>query len=170
MMMNPTHIHLVLNHVAILGTIFSFVLLMAGITMKNETIRSLAFTGFVVSAVAAIPVFLTGESAEHAIKHLPGVVKDTIEEHEEAADVSFWLIEILGTAALASLFFGRKKFFSATFFMSLFALLGFTAMGAISYTGYLGGKIRHTEISGVTAVTNTLQNEAKDSDEEKEKD
>lgn len=163
--MNPTHIHLVLNHVAILGAIFSIVLLIAGIVKKNETIRTIAFIGFVVSALAAIPVFLTGESAEDSVKHLAGVVKDTIEEHEEAADFSFWMIEVLGAVSLAALLFCRKKFFSTNLFLGLVTLLSLVAGSSISYTGYLGGKIRHTEISCGTNVQGTDQGGEKNGNE-----
>ncbi|MCX6291006.1 MAG: hypothetical protein NT126_04515 [Bacteroidetes bacterium] len=153
--MNSTYIHLVLNHVAVLGAVFSFLLFIAGIMKRNETISTIAFAGFVISALAAIPVFLTGEPAEDSVKNLVGVFKPGIEEHEEAAEVSLWLIEILGIISLTALLFRKRKIFSSIMFVGIFALLSSVATGAISYTGYLGGKIRHTEIAGTSTATGT---------------
>lgn len=166
--MNSTHIHLLLNHVAILGAVFSIMLLIVGIVRKNETMLAIALTGFVIAALSAIPVFLTGEPAEESVEHLAGVVKATIEEHEESAEVSIWFIELLGALSLAGLIFRKRSLMTKKVFMIPLLALSLISAGTISYTGYLGGKIRHTEISGNAGVQGTDQGGEKEKGEEDE--
>lgn len=73
--MNTTHIHLLLNHVAILGALFSVILLLAGMFIKSDILKKTALLGFVLAALASIPVFLTGEPAEESVEHLPGICR-----------------------------------------------------------------------------------------------
>ena len=145
--MNSTHLHLVLNHVVIMAALFSAVLFLFGVFRKNETIKNVALFGFVISALSAIPVFLTGEPAEESVEHLPGVFESAIDAHEDAATFSLWMIEIAGIVALGSLLLKKVQFFRSSIFTAAFTLISFVSAGAISYTGYLGGQIRHSEIS-----------------------
>lgn len=145
--MNPVHIHLLLNHVSIMAAIFSVLVFAYGFFRKNSSVINVSLAGFVLAALAAIPVFLSGEPAEDAVEHLPGVVEATIEQHEEAAEIALWMIELSGIAALAGLVMRANRFFTGKVFYGLMFILSLISAGSISYTGYLGGKIRHTEIA-----------------------
>lgn len=145
--MNQTHFHLVGNHVAILASLFSLVILIAGMYSRNQTLKRTALFGFVVSMLFAIPVYLTGETAEHSVKKIAGISKDLIHEHEESGELSIWFIAALGIVSLAGLAFMEKLFSLKKYFYGFTLIIGLVAAGSISYTGYLGGKIRHPEIS-----------------------
>lgn len=145
--MNSVHIHLLLNHVSIMAAIFSVLVFAYGFFRRNSSVINIALAGFVLAALAAIPVFLSGEPAEEAVEHLPGVVEAVIEEHEEAAEIALWLIEISGLAALTGLVMRANQFFTGKVFYGLMLVLSLVSAGSISYAGYLGGKIRHTEIA-----------------------
>lgn len=155
--MSQTHIHLLLNHVAIMAALFSAILFLFGAIRKNETIKNVALIGFVLAAVAAIPVFLTGEPAEESVEKLPGVLESVIEAHEEAAEFAIWMIGIAGLAALGSLLLKNVSFFKTTVFAGIMVVISLVSASAISYTGYLGGQIRHTEISGNATIQNGQQ-------------
>ena len=154
--MNTTHIHLLLNHVAILGALFSVILLLAGMFIKSDILKKTALLGFVLAALASIPVFLTGEPAEESVEHLPGIVEATIHEHEESAEFSIWAIEALGAFSLL----GFIMMFRGSSIKS-----GFMGLVLISYTGYLGGKIRHTELSPTSGVPVNSGGEAEEEDD-----
>ena len=65
----------------------------------------------VIVALAAVPVYLTGEPAEDGVKSLPDVSKDFMERHEEAAGAAFTGVVVLGVIgyfALASGFLTGK--------------------------------------------------------------
>lgn len=155
--MNTTHVHLLLNHVSILGALFSAVVFAWGIFRNDKSIRLVALVGFIVSALAAIPVFTTGEDAEEAVENLAGVSKSLIESHEDTANVALWLIEALGLFSLIILIGERLQWKFVSKITLPLLLLAVVAAGSISYTGYLGGKIRHTEISGANASAGAVQ-------------
>jgi hypothetical protein len=50
---------------------------------KSEEIKKMCLWVFVLGAVVALPVYLTGEPAEEVVEHLPGVAESFIESHEE---------------------------------------------------------------------------------------
>ena len=108
--MNPAHLHLILNHVPVVGTLFGLALLGWGLLRKSEELTKTSLGILIIIALLAIPVYLTGEPAEEIVEHLPGVNEASIEQHEEAALVAFVGILIVGAAALVSLvLFGRSK-------------------------------------------------------------
>jgi uncharacterized membrane protein len=150
--MNATHIHLLLNHFPIIGTLIGSALLIWGFFKKQDNIKIAACTIIVVMALIAIPVFLTGEPAEEAVEHLPGIAENIIEEHEEAAQFAIWILGFTGLMALISMIAYRvnhrlvRTAFTLTLILSI---LGFAAMAR---TGYTGGQIRHTELRSGTVV------------------
>ncbi|HLO82432.1 MAG TPA: hypothetical protein VK166_15820 [Chitinophagaceae bacterium] len=144
--MNATHIHLLLNHFPIIGTLIGSALLIWGFIKKQDNIKIAACIVIVVMALMAIPVFLTGEPAEDAVENLPGIAENIIEEHEEAAQFAIWILGFTGLMALVSLI-GYKmqhKLVKTAFTLTLIlSVLGFAAMAR---TGYTGGQVRHTEL------------------------
>jgi hypothetical protein len=149
--MDQTHVHLLLNHVAILGAIFSLVLLMAGAVFVQPVLKKAALIGMVFSALVAVPVFLTGEEAEESVEKLPGVTEAAIHEHEEAGEAAIWMIGVSGLAAAISLFLGVGAADRGRKFLVVVYILSILSSVAMARTGWLGGKIRHTEL-GTTAV------------------
>ena len=143
--MNPVHFHLLFNHVAILSAVFSILIFSAGLIMSDRVLVRTAMIGFIFSALITIPVFLTGESAEDAVEDLPGVTHAIVHSHEEAAEFSIWMIEILGLISLVSLFAAEKFRRILTTLLVIFAIVATTTL---IYTGMEGGKIRHSEIRG----------------------
>jgi hypothetical protein len=144
--MNAAQIHLLLNHAPLLGSLIATVILAWGLFRKNEEIIRVSLYIFVGSALAALPVYFSGEGAEEAVEHLPGVVESLIEDHEHLAKVAIVMMEALGVGALA----GIITSFRIT---SLPRLLGFALLigglfngGVMAQTAHLGGLIRHTEI------------------------
>ena len=143
--MNPVHFHLLFNHVSILSAVFSVLIFAAGLLMSERVLVRTAMIGFIFSALISIPVFLTGESAEDAVEDLPGVTHAIVHSHEEAAEFSIWMIEILGLISLVSLFAAEKFRRILTTLLVIFAIVATTTL---IYTGMEGGKIRHSEIRG----------------------
>jgi len=136
-----------------MAAIFSVLVFGFGWIRKNTSIINLGLAGFVVAALTAIPVFLTGEPAEESVENIPGVVESLIEQHEEAAELALWIIEVAGVLAFTGLAMRATKFFSSGMFYAMVFVVSIAAAGSIAYTGYLGGQIRHTEL-GVNAVNN----------------
>src|SRR5689334_14228815 len=101
--MNAPHLHLLLNHVPVLGTIFGLGLLAFAMVRRDPPLQRVACGVFVLAALLAVPAYLTGEPAEATVKGLPGVVDQLIERHENAAGVALGGVIALGLAALAGM-------------------------------------------------------------------
>ena len=144
--MNPAHLHLLLNHVPLLGVGFGLAVLGWATFRSHADVGRLALVVFVVSALAAIPTFLTGEPAEDAIEGVAGAIEPWVEPHEDAALVSLVLVEGLGVLGLAALWSARGRASLSRPMMLASLALALATAGSLAYTANLGGLIRHTEI------------------------
>lgn len=150
--MNPAHLHLLLNHTPVLGVGFGLAVLGWATFRPHPELARLALVVFVVSALASIPTYLSGEPAEDAIKGVAGDIEPWVKPHEEAALVSLILVEGLGVLGLVGLWSARRAAsVSRPMTMASLALALATA-GSLAYTANLGGLIRHTEIRSGTPL------------------
>lgn len=149
--MNFAHIHLILNHIPVIGIPIALVFLIHGFLAKNSSSQRFALFVLVALAVVALPVYFTGDPAEKVVKHLPEVSKSFIEPHEDAAQISLTLTLALGFEALVALFFQKdeKKARLLNFTVMILAAI---ATLSLLYTANLGGKIRHTELRSDSTV------------------
>lgn len=149
--MDLTHLHLMLNHLPVLGTTFGFLILAWGVLRGYEEVKTVGLIILIFTAVAAVPVYLTGEPAEEVVEDLPGVSEQLIELHEDSALTSFVLAIASGVLALAVLTI-RRIFSNATARILIFAvlLLSFVTGVFMARTANLGGQIRHSEIRQTT--------------------
>jgi hypothetical protein len=145
--MNWAHIHLVLNHVPVLGTVFGLALFGYAVARRDEGLKRIGLGVFAIVALLALPVFFTGEPAEGIVENAPGISEPLIEAHEGAALFALIGVELLGAVALAGLFATRRGRgpLSAAITRAT-VLVSLIAAGLMARTANLGGKIHHTEI------------------------
>jgi uncharacterized membrane protein len=148
--MNWAHIHLMLNHIPVLGTVFGLALLAWGMFRRDVSLQRAALVTFVVTALAAIPVYLTGEPSEDVVERLAGTAKAAIETHEEAALTALIGIELLGAIGIAGLILSRMGRAGTALMRGAF-LVAIVAAGLMAWTANLGGRIRHSELRGSAA-------------------
>ncbi len=144
--MELTQLHLTLAHVPILGTLFGIILLVYGIISKNDVFKKAGLVTFIVTAIIAIPVFLTGDTAKETIKNLPGISKNVIDTHEELAEKAIWLIELLGAISLVGFYFAIKSINKFKIIVLIILLVSIITLGTMAVIGNSGGNIRHSEI------------------------
>lgn len=158
--MNQTHVHLLITHLPIFGSILGAFVLIHGIWKKSGTTLIAAYNILIISAIGAGIAYATGEGAEDTVESIHGVSKSIIDEHSESALVS--LIALIAAGALS--FIGlivTLKGHSLTRPVALVTLfVSLTGFGLVARTGYLGGQIRHSEI-GTTAVSSTKEGDYK---------
>jgi uncharacterized membrane protein len=156
--MNDAHLHMVVNHFPIIGTILGAGILLAGILFKNNTVKNVAYVLFVVAAVFAAVSMATGEGAEEMVEDMPTVGHDIIHEHEEIAEKLALSLYVLGVVSLFGLYANIKKLSQAKIAAILTLVISVIAIYFAQLTGTTGGEIRHTEIrdnaSGAEATTN----------------
>lgn len=144
--------HLLLNHFPIVGTVIGCGIMALGYFTQSDTTKRIALIIWFAMALFAIPVFLTGESAEERVEDMAGVSESMIDAHADAADVAFWVMEALGLLSLITLFGGSKNEKTGKMLTGISFALSLITFGLMARTGYLGGQIRHTEISGGVAT------------------
>ncbi len=144
--MNDAHLHMVVNHFPIIGTIFGVGILIAGIVLKNNSARNIAYFLFIVSTIFAAISMNTGEGAEEIAEKLPGVTDQIIETHEEIAEKFSLIMYFLGSFSLIALLLAVFKKPQEKYVGYFTLLVAIIALYFAQQTGTTGGEIRHTEI------------------------
>lgn len=168
--MDFAHIHLMLNHVPVIGVGFGILILFGGVVARSKAVTRVGLGLLALSAIVGIPVYLTGEPAEEIVEKLPGFSEAITGEHESAAAISLGLVIFTGLLAAAALIFTLlTRSLSARLpgILVVVTLLTSLVTGtSMIRTANLGGQIRHTEIrSGVQ----NIDSNAKTGDSEKGK-
>ena len=148
--MTATHLHLLLNHIPILGCFFGLALLAAGaVSHEGRLWLTRAALGvFLVVGVAAVRANLTGEEAEHQVEKLPGVTHHAVHEHEEAAEAALVAAALLGAVALGTFLLQQRNHPHTRRALWLVWALALVTAGLMARTGYEGGLIRRPELRG----------------------
>ena len=144
-MFTGAHLHLLVNHVPILGSLFALGLLAASYMVAGDVLRRTAFVVLIGSAIAGVLANQTGEPAEDAIRGYPGVKREVIHEHEEMGEKAYLIAAAVGVLALGALVKYRRSPVPGGVTMVMVLATAFSS-GAMVYTGLLGGRVRHTEI------------------------
>jgi uncharacterized membrane protein len=159
--MNEAHLHMVVNHFPIIGTILAIGILIAGLLSKNRSIINTSYVLFVIGAIFGILSMNTGEGAEELVEDMPGIGWKIIHEHEELAEKMALLLDILGVLSLVGFYFQYKKNAKEKLVSYIILLIGIASLFVIQKVGTSGGEIRHTEIRKDFSNTN-IEKEASD--------
>ena len=144
--MNDAHLHLVVNHFPIIGTIFALGILVVGLFLKNNSVKNTAYVLFIFSAIFALISVQTGEGAEEIVEDFPGIGKAIIHEHEELAEKLAIVIYLLGGISILGIILNVKNHAKAKFISVVVVLIAIPAIYLATLVGTSGGEIRHTEI------------------------
>ncbi len=145
--MNWIQLHLLLNHVPVIGTWLGTGLLVYGLVRRSEEARRLALGFLAVVALAGAPTFFSGSQAEDAAEKLPGVMTAMVSEHEAAADFALGWCTVLGLVAIAALVVSRRRPAIATGWLVAVLVISLFCSAVLARTAHLGGLIRHPEVS-----------------------
>ena len=167
--MNDAHLHMVVNHFPIIGIILGFGVLIAGMLLKNNSVKNTAYCLFIVGAIFAAISMATGEGAEEMVEDMPSVGKQIIHEHEEMAEKLAIVLYLLGIVSIAGLYTNIKKHAQAK--LVSFLALTIAAVGIFlgKQTGTTGGEVRHTEIranAGATTVSEAVNEQGDEEDDD----
>ncbi|MDN3677120.1 hypothetical protein QWY90_07320 [Flavobacterium paronense] len=160
--MNDAHLHLLFNHIPIIGTIFGFGILIAGIVFKNNAVKNVSYILFVVAAFFAAISMTTGEGAEELVEDMPSIGKSIIHEHEELAEKLAIVLYILGTVSLFGLYANVKNHSKAKLVSFLVLVIAVIGVILAKSVGTSGGEIRHTEIRANATPTQSTETEDKE--------
>lgn len=144
--MNPAHMHLILNHLPIVGVPLATLLLLYAIVTKSKDVLLAALGATALVGLLSVPAFLTGEPAEDVVERRAGTVKALIEEHEEAAEAGFVAALVMGGIGAVATFWVLKKGAIPSAFLGVVVISQVVTAGLLARAGNLGGVISHPEI------------------------
>ena len=107
--MNLVHLHLLLNHVPTIGTIVALGLLLLAFAKKSNELTRASLAIFFAIALVSLPTYMTGYSAQRALKDRPGISAPLVEQHQSAALLALLFMETTGVVAWFGLWQGSNR-------------------------------------------------------------
>jgi uncharacterized membrane protein len=152
-MIPAVHLHLILNHLPVVGSLFALALLAWGFWRRSEVLQRAGLAAVIMVAVAALAAYFTGEPAWEDIMDLPGDNDPYILAHQRAAQFAFGAASLTGIMAMITLATGRRRRPVVVWLVIGVLMFLLATAGLMGYAANLGGMIRHTEIrpGGVAA-------------------
>ena len=150
--MSIVHLHLLLNHVPVIGMAFVLLILAVATWRRNDGMGRLGLVVMVGLSAVTLAVFLSGEPAEEAVERVADVSEAMIHPHEEAAEASLIVTGIAGVLAILALAVYRRRVLPRWVTGAAFTV-ALVANAMLGWTANLGGRIRHTEIGGIAAAS-----------------
>jgi hypothetical protein len=153
--MDPTHVHLLLNHFPTIGFVIGLLLFVISLITRNAELKRASLVIFVVIALVAIPTYVSGNAAEEVLCGGgaktpacadPSVSKNLIQTHEGAALLAFAAIILTGALAWLGLWQIRRTSRAENWNLAVILLLSLVAFGLVARAADIGGEIRHPEI------------------------
>ena len=169
----PVHLHLLVNHVPVIGIVAAVLLLIWAMIRHNGEMKRTALIAFVLVGISAFVADSTGDGAASVARHIPGVERADIKEHSAAADYAKTCSLILAVISLVGLILSARKkedpgLVSVDHYVRhhhepnkwiviACLLVGLFDMAILARVAYLGGAIRHPEmVSGYRAPASTV--------------
>src|SRR5712691_5251134 len=143
--MDFPHLHLLLNHFPIIGTMIGAGLFLISFLVRAEDVRRSSLIVFVVMALLTIPAFMTGVGAQEKMVADTTVSNALIQRHEGAAELAVWFMEITGALAVVALWQTRRPAPSRSITAAIL-VFSFVTVALMARTGNTGGEIRHLEV------------------------
>ena len=150
--MNSIEIHLILNHIPILGVAFVSLYLMIATIVKNTFMQKVSLWILLSVALVTIIVYLSGLRAETPVESLPNASKALLQLHEKVARISSLTIWAIAGITLLGLTFLRGKEQLFQYFVRGILAMTLLSTALFILTGYLGGQVTHSEIRSTLAV------------------
>ena len=161
--MSLTHIHLLLNHFPVIGTIIALGLFLVALIGKSDHLTRVCLVLFLGLALLTLPTYMSGNGAQEAICPGmpdqpcpdPNLSRALILTHEGAALFGFAVMQLTGAFAWLGLWQHRRAGQVAKWTLAAVLLLSICTVGIMARVSNLGGDIRHAEIhagAGETAA------------------
>lgn len=137
-------IHPMIVHFPIALLIIGFLSDVVGTVWKKEFFSKAGFYLLILGTLGVLAAYFTGNLAGDGLTEA-GPLKQALELHEEAAELSLWLMA--ATAVLRIAFVLTKKYKGVLQWAGL--LLFFVGVLSVARTGYYGGELVFKHAAGV---------------------
>lgn len=144
--MDWPYAHLLLNHFPIILTVAGTIAAIFALVRRGRAIWLYALATLTFAGVTIYPVFLTGDEASETMRDVWYVSRDAIHTHEEAGELTLWVVLVMGAIAAFAwwrLAARERSGGPPRWLQVLVVLTALGALGAVTYTSVLGGRIVH---------------------------
>ena len=160
--MDPTHLHLLLNHVPTVGFGIGVAMFVLGLVGRSNDLKQASLVIFVGVALITIPTYVTGNAAQVHLQERGEVSDGTtegmvtlslIETHEGAAFLALGFMEVTGALAWLALWRFRRTLNVSPGMNGVLLVLSLATLGLMAQAANVGGMINHPEIRGAEEMT-----------------
>ncbi len=150
--MDAVHLHLALNHVPVLGSVFVAIALAVAWRRKSAEFDRLSLWAAALLAGVSIAIKFTGDAAWEDLRPWPQPYEGSrVERHESAADQATTAIFAAGAAAAVGLFLARRRPAVSVAAVGIVLALLLVTFLLMARTANLGGQLRHPQLRGDNA-------------------
>lgn len=157
--MDALQLHLLTNHVPIIGTFAALLVVVVGMIRRSDAAISTGLIVYTAMALVAVPAYLSGEEAEERVEHIAGINKGAIHEHEEMAELSLWFTVISGVLALGAVVTHMRNMQISSKIALAFVIMAMVAFAQAARTGHEGGKIRRPDLGTTPPAAHEAEHE-----------
>jgi len=144
-MVSWPYAHLLINHFPVVLSISALAVTVLALILGRRGLWLTAMGALTAAGLFVYPVHFTGDKADNALNDPWYIGSGVIDKHDDAATIAMWVILIAGIFAAYSWWRSLKR--PAELipgWMRAGVILGsIAAVGTVTYTAYLGGKIIH---------------------------
>lgn len=97
--MDGAYIHIAVNHLPIILALMGAAAAVLALFLQKRALWLYAVATLTIAGISAYPVLLTGKEAEESMEKMPYVTRRAIHDHEEAAEVSVWVLIATGAVS-----------------------------------------------------------------------
>jgi uncharacterized membrane protein len=145
-MFSMAHLHLLVNHFPIIGSIFISVMFIIALWFKNVFLQKVSLWFLVGVALSTALTYASGGGTKAAVQGLPQVSDTMIAAHEQAARYGLIIMFVAGALALGGIILYSKKPILPLYFRISVLVVLLISVVVLTYVGFLGGLIMHSEI------------------------
>ena len=143
-MFDTSHLHPMIIHFPIALLMIGFLADIIGVVFKKEFFTKAGFYLLILGTIGVIAAYLSGNLAGEGIEEA-GSLKQALENHEHAAELSLWLM--VATAVVRLAIVTAKKYTGVFKYAALVLFLA--GVLSIVRTGYYGGELVYKHAAGV---------------------
>jgi hypothetical protein len=151
--MDGAYIHILINHLPIILALLGAAAAVLSLFLHKRALWLYAVASLTLAGLSAYPVVLTGREAEESMEKMPYVTRRAIHEHEDAAELSMWILLATGVVSAFAWWQATRgqtsRAYAPTAPVAPLWLRGAVAVGAIasaasvSYTAKMSDPIMH---------------------------
>lgn len=144
-MLSWPYVHLIINHFPVVLSVSALAVTVLALVLRRRGLWLTAMGALTTAGLFVYPVHFTGDKAQHALRDPWFIRSGALDAHDAAADVAMVVILIAGAFAAYSWWRTlRRPSDLIPAWMRAGVLVGaLGAVGTVTYTAYLGGKIIH---------------------------